>query len=223
MRWALGIALFAIAGSWGCTTERSPKPVSSSSTADMSNALSTALDTHQTINFAAGIVLQSQGALIQSLVGALERGGYVEAVDHCHLQALSLTDSLQRSMGVGIRRLTDRPRNPDNRAFGEAAAYIENARKQVELGALPMQVEPAMFSNSYGSAHRVFFPIGTHGMCVKCHGHPGTDIVPDVWAALKARYPADEAHGFGPNDLRGIWEITVPADRVPARAWPTGF
>lgn len=221
MRWTVGFAFFAMAWSWGCTTESSSKPVGSD--AKITNEVATVLDTNQVINFAAGIVLQSQGALIQSLVGALERGGYVEAVDHCHLQASSLTDSLERSMGVRVRRLTDRPLNPDNRASGDAAAYIENARKQVELGALPMQVEPAMFSNSDASAHRVFFPIGTHDMCVKCHGHLGTDIVPDVWAALMARYPADEVHGFGPNDLRGIWEITVPADGVPARAWPTGF
>ncbi|MDE0059891.1 MAG: DUF3365 domain-containing protein [Defluviicoccus sp.] len=45
-------------------------------------------------------------------------------------------------------------------------------------------------------------------MCTVCHG---TNIAPEVAAALDALYPDDLARGFEVGDIRGAFSIVQPA------------
>jgi len=42
---------------------------------------------------------------------------------------------------------------------------------------------------------------------LSCHGAPGTDIKPEVYAQIKKTYPADEGIGFKQGQLRGLWSV----------------
>ena len=46
--------------------------------------------------------------------------------------------------------------------------------------------------------------IPTGNLCVACHG---SNIQPDLLAAIKALYPSDKATGFKVGDLRGAFVV----------------
>ena len=50
-------------------------------------------------------------------------------------------------------------------------------------------------------------PIVTQPLCLTCHG----DVQdPALAARIKDEYPEDEATGFQPGDLRGVFWVTYP-------------
>ena len=49
--------------------------------------------------------------------------------------------------------------------------------------------------------------IPTGEVCVACHG---SELSPEVTAALAELYPQDQATGFQPGDIRGAFTITQP-------------
>ncbi len=52
-----------------------------------------------------------------------------------------------------------------------------------------------------GDTTRVYKPLVTKKVCLKCHG---SDLSPKIADALKASYPNDHATGFKEGDLRGV-------------------
>jgi len=52
-----------------------------------------------------------------------------------------------------------------------------------------------------GETTRVYKPLVTKKVCLKCHG---SDLSPKVQEALKSAYPNDHATGFKEGDLRGV-------------------
>ena len=53
-----------------------------------------------------------------------------------------------------------------------------------------------------------------NGMCLNCHGEPGTDISAETQKALAELYPEDKAIGHKIGDLRGMWSIRIPKKEV---------
>lgn len=52
-----------------------------------------------------------------------------------------------------------------------------------------------------GNVVRVYKPLLTGGICLKCHG---TNVSPKIADALTSAYPKDRATGFKKGDLRGV-------------------
>ncbi len=52
-----------------------------------------------------------------------------------------------------------------------------------------------------GDTTRVYKPLVTKKVCLKCHG---SDLSPQIQDALKSAYPNDHATGFKEGDLRGV-------------------
>ncbi|MDX1314163.1 MAG: DUF3365 domain-containing protein, partial [Eudoraea sp.] len=52
-----------------------------------------------------------------------------------------------------------------------------------------------------------YFPILTNAMCLQCHGKPGEEVQEITLKNLKMYYPADQALGYGPNEVRGLWKV----------------
>ncbi len=50
--------------------------------------------------------------------------------------------------------------------------------------------------------------IPTGPVCLVCHG---SELSPDVRAALDEHYPHDRARGYQLDDIRGAFSITWPA------------
>jgi len=139
-----------------------------------------------------------------SLQAALQGGGPVAAIGFCNEQALAITRTYEDTMRAEIKRVSDRPRNPGNAASDRELEYIRTTKAIMKSGEKPQAALREIDGRMVG-----YYPIATNGMCLQCHGNPGADIAPDTLAMLKSLYPRDKALGYGANELRGIWVISM--------------
>jgi len=150
------------------------------------------------------LAMETKAVLGSNLLKALKQGGPEHAVDFCSTRALVLTDSMSEVLGAGIRRVSDRNRNPANAVNAEELSYIQLCRMVLEKGEKPL---PRL--QEQGQTVTGYYPITTDALCLQCHGNPDTEISPATWTALQTRYPGDRAYGFALGDLRGIWVVEM--------------
>ncbi len=153
---------------------------------------------------ARGFAQQTQAALGKTLQAQIGQHGPAEAISFCNVKALPITDSIARVHGVTITRITDRPRNSANRANAREAQVMEMVRFS-----LSKETPPDWLRLSESGKTYYYFPIITNELCLQCHGAPGQQVTPEVGARLAERYPNDEALGYGPNQLRGLWKVSL--------------
>ena len=137
------------------------------------------------------------------LGAAIAEGGPTHAIPICSEKAGELTGEVAAAKGVTMVRLSDKPRNPGQRATGDDLAALEAMREKPA---------PQLVRRDDGSAVvRLPIVLG-NPLCLKCHGG-ADDIDAGTLSVLNERYPADEATGYRLDELRGIWRIEVPPGR----------
>ena len=150
------------------------------------------------------IAAQAFGVLSSRLGKAIADAGYTNAIEFCSVHGITLTTSVGVTNEVLLRRVTHRPRNPQNRADTNELAIIRQFETELSKGATP---SPVVAANKPGS-FTYYAPIVLNlPLCMSCHGEPGTDIKPDTLAQIQKAYPADGATGFKLGQLRGLWSI----------------
>jgi cytochrome c551/c552 len=165
----------------------------------------TAIPTDEPLEQGRSYTMSTKAVLGSNLLAAIKQYGPEGAVDFCHTHALPLTDSMATHHGAAIRRVSDRPRKPLNRANAEERAYIaalKNARANGE------ELGPRLVYRNNTAVG--YYAIETSAMCLQCHGSPHQHISPATLAAVNKKYPADEATGYGENEIRGIWVVELP-------------
>lgn len=145
--------------------------------------------------------LETQKVLGKNLMQAIQSQGALHALEFCNIRAIPLTDSMAQHYATSIRRVSDKPRNPDNQANAEELKYIEQFKKQVAAGQYPLPV----VLERQGIA-QFYYPIVTNSMCLQCHGK-STELKPEVAQKIRSLYPADKATGYSENEVRGIWSV----------------
>ena len=153
---------------------------------------------------ARGFAQETQAALGKTLQAQIGAHGPAEAISFCNVKALPIADSIARAHGATINRITDRPRNRANRANPEEARVMGMVRFS-----LSKEIQPDWLRLSENGTTYYYFPIMTNGLCLQCHGAPGQQVTPEVGARLAELYPEDEALGYGPNQLRGLWKVSL--------------
>lgn len=153
---------------------------------------------------ARGFAQQTQAALGKTLQAQIGQNGPAAAIAFCNVKALPITDSIARVHGATITRITDKPRNAANRANAEEAKVIEMVRFS-----LSKEVPPDWLRLTENGTTYYYFPIMTNELCLQCHGTPKEQVSPEVGARLAELYPNDEALGYGPNQLRGLWKVSL--------------
>lgn len=148
------------------------------------------------LNFA----LETKKVLGKNLMGAIQKNGTLEALKFCNHRALPLTDSLSNHFNATIKRVSDKNRQPKNKATGESLKMIAYFR---DLIAQKKAYEPIAFERK--NHVDVYYPIETNSMCLQCHGK---NINPEVNKQILKLYPDDLAFDYDENELRGIWHIT---------------
>ena len=136
-------------------------------------------------------------------MAALQRGGTKEAIPFCNIRAIPITDSMALATRAQIQRVTNKARNPKNKANKYESSLIEEYRMQLSQGE---KLQP--HSANYSGNEIYYFPILTNTMCLQCHGKPGEDVEEITLKLLKKYYPADEALGYESNEVRGLWKVT---------------
>ncbi|ASV31726.1 c-type heme family protein [Maribacter cobaltidurans] len=150
------------------------------------------------------MALSTQKVLGKNLMGKMQKEGPVAALKFCNEKAYPLTDSMAIVHGANIKRVSDRARNPMNRANTQELKYIAYFKERIKA---EEDYEP--ISVEIGDKTNFYYPIITNDMCLKCHGKKGNDIRAEVVSILQERYPEDEAIGYSANEVRGIWSIVL--------------
>lgn len=146
----------------------------------------------------------SKAALGKKLIAAIAKNGPDGAVEFCNTNALPLTDSLSLAYGAKIRRVTDKPRNPLNKASNRELIHIAGFKEKLVTG---NALKPVLDLNEDGQVN-FYSPIITNAMCLQCHGKPEVQITTSTLSRLDKIYPEDKARGYQENEVRGIWAIS---------------
>ncbi len=147
--------------------------------------------------------LGTKQVLGANLMGTIQKKGVPAALTFCHERAYPLTDSMSVAFSAKIKRVSDRPRNPKNKANSIEEAHIQTFKQ-----ALEQKTEMLPMVADLGEEVQFYAPIITNAMCLKCHGDTKTDVSLDVQNLLLEKYPNDKATGYRINEVRGIWSIT---------------
>ncbi len=144
--------------------------------------------------------LETKKLLGKNLMGTIQEKGTIEALEFCNIQAMPLTNSMAVKFNASIKRVSDKNRNPNNKANTEELKYIAQFEKQM---AAKETIEPVTIESE--NKIQFYYPIETNTMCLQCHG---TEIKPEVSKRILKLYPNDLATGYNENEVRGIWSIT---------------
>jgi len=147
--------------------------------------------------------LTTKAVLGKNLMGTIQKKGTLEALEFCNIRAYPLTDSMAVVHNASIKRVSDKPRNPKNKANAEELEYINTFKMLV---AEEKEINPIV-KETEKDVH-VYYPIVTNSMCLQCHGKPETNIKPEVLKTLTLLYPEDQAKGYSENQVRGIWNVS---------------
>jgi len=145
--------------------------------------------------------LSTKNVLGQNLMGSIQKKGVLEAVVFCNIKARPITDSIAIMHNAIIKRVSDKARNPKNKANSEELKYINLYKSQL---AVNQEVKPTVIEKQDNI--QFYYPITTNTMCLQCHGKE-TNITPEVRTKLLKLYPNDLAYGYSENEVRGIWSI----------------
>ncbi len=156
------------------------------------------------------IVKSAQGTLQAALLEAIEEKGIKEAINFCQLNAYSLIQSLEDSLDVDIKRVSQKARNPEDQPDSieneilKAYAYNfspENAISQLQ----ELDEKNLIYTQPIAIAN---------GLCLNCHGIRGETMQEDIYQHILSKYPEDPATGYALGELRGMWSIKIPKKTV---------
>lgn len=148
------------------------------------------------------ISAHTQSVLLKNVAQQIKKGGVENALEYCHINASSLTDSLARIYSGKIWRLSDKNRNSNNtiQTAIDQKAWKEFSQNNVMSGVVLQDSEEVF----YYKPIRLGMPT-----CLKCHGIEDEDISAKTLSVIKQKYPEDKATGYSLEELRGMWKIKI--------------
>lgn len=152
------------------------------------------------LNYANG----TKSQLGKNLLAAIKEFGPAGAVKFCNTRAIPLTDSMAKVYKVTIKRVSDKPRNPNNKANETELSFINELKNNISNG---KKLTPKVIEKDGKMIG--YYAIETNKMCMQCHGRKDSDISPETYNAISKLYPADKAFNYGENQIRGIWVVEM--------------
>ncbi|WP_291866424.1 DUF3365 domain-containing protein [Maribacter sp.] len=147
--------------------------------------------------------LSTKAQLGKNLMRTIKEKGTVGAVEFCNIKAITLTDSISVINNALIKRVSDKPRNPKNKANATELGHINTFKKLVSE---EKEINPIV--EKVNKKIHFYYPIKTNSMCLQCHGKSLKNIEIATMATLKVLYPNDKAIDYDVNEVRGIWSIS---------------
>lgn len=147
--------------------------------------------------------LNTKKELGKNLMGTIQKKGTLKAVTFCNKKAYPITDSMAVAQNATIKRVSDKPRNPKNKANTKELELIAQFKNAIAKNEEYTPVTEVV----NGKVH-FYAPITTNSMCLQCHGSPEKEIQPEVLNTINNLYPEDMATGYAVNEVRGMWSIT---------------
>lgn len=122
------------------------------------------------------------------------------AMGFCTAQADSITKEVNSKLPkyASVRRTALKTRNEKNVADAIDLKVMQEYEASIEAKTfLPADIKVV----EEGDTVRVYKPLVTKGVCLKCHG---MDISKEIQEVIQTHYPKDQAHGFELGSLRGM-------------------
>lgn len=142
-------------------------------------------------------------AIRKQLLLKLREGGVPAALTYCQAHALPITDSLSQRYGVNIKRVSNKNRNPLNKANKLESFLIRGYENDLHEKKNP---EPRLVLKNDTVLY--YKPILTQALCLQCHGTVGQQITEEHAALIQKLYPYDKAINYQLNQVRGLWQIS---------------
>lgn len=149
------------------------------------------------------MAIATKKELGQNLMKAISERGTAGAVEFCNIKALPITAKKEEEFNATIKRASDKPRNPTNKANTRENEVISIFKQTLANGE---QADAIVDKN--GDEFEFYYPITTNEMCLQCHGEVGQEVADETYKTIKLKYPEDLAVGYDVNQVRGIWHIT---------------
>lgn len=189
-----GIVLIAISS---CETTKNEE----SSNTDIQQTNTQSESDYQTLG--QQIALKAKSSLGEKLAQAIGEKGVPGAIEFCNLNAISITDSVSKSLNASIKRVSDKPRNKANQAREGELFYIDMCKK-----ALAADKELKPFISQDDNKFMGYYPIVTNQICLSCHGD-SKNIGTETLAKINSLYPDDKATGYKENEVRGLFVVEL--------------
>jgi len=152
------------------------------------------------------VVKAFAGALKGELQQAIEAGGPPNAIEVCNRVAPGIAEDQGERRGWEVGRTSLKLRNPDNSPDAWEREVLMSFEARKAEGEDVTKLEHYAFVEQEGrQIFRYMKAIPTGDVCLACHG---SELSPEVTAALAELYPQDQATGFQPGDIRGAFTIT---------------
>lgn len=152
------------------------------------------------------IAKQLKEQLSARLRSAMADSGPVGAISACQLDAPEIASQLSAQFNAKVGRTALRIRNPANMPDTTQRTVMQEFELSLAEGRVPVE---HFVTEPDGSA-RYMKAIVIQPGCLACHG---SDLVPELKAAIAALYPDDRATGFAVGDLRGAFVIQWPSTK----------
>ncbi|WP_077531354.1 Tll0287-like domain-containing protein [Vreelandella utahensis] len=166
------------------------------------------------IDGARKIVRQLATELSSELRTAMKEEGPEAAIRVCRDRAPAIKSRLSRETGWRITRVGTRVRNP---LLGMPDAHesevLSHFQEELDQGADLQNLEHTRIQKAGDARYlRYTKAISVKPQCMGCHG-PEENQPEAIRKALETQYPADQATGYKPGDLRGAFSIIQDLSR----------
>lgn len=152
------------------------------------------------------IIKQFGGTLKPQLVQAMKEDGPVHAIEVCASKAPAIAKQLSQETGWEIKRVSLKARS----ASAKPDMWEEKVLKDFDAKqAAGKPVGKLMATSMKDGKFRLMKAQGVQAVCLTCHG---TNIQPEVRAALLKHYPNDQATGYKLGQVRGAFSLTKLLD-----------
>ncbi|TLP40610.1 Tll0287-like domain-containing protein [Arcobacter arenosus] len=146
------------------------------------------------------------GAFQKTLSSKISNGGLPNAATFCSTNSHDLAQEVFKTLpqGISLKRITSKPRNPNNKASKEELLVLNQLKNNFEKNQSLDMIVKQKSPNHY----QVYKPIKVDAICLKCHG---TNTIRDekAYDIILKMYPTDKAIGYALNDFRGAFLVDI--------------
>jgi len=177
-------------------------------TALLSTSMSLASDMNTTTD--AGVTVKQEGIKYIKMLGGALKGKLqthmkadktgLAAMGFCTAKADDITKEINSKLPkyASVRRTAMKTRNPNNAADTlDQKVMAEYEASIIAKTFLPADIKVV----EEGEVTRVYKPLLTKGVCLKCHGN---ELSKEIQGEITTHYPKDQAVGFKQGSLRGV-------------------
>jgi hypothetical protein len=155
-------------------------------------------------------LIQEFATTLQSeLKAGMQEGGPTTAIAICQDRAPAIAADLAERSGWEVGRTSLKTRNAAANApdAWETQVLTEFDARRAAGESVETMAYAEVVETEGGTTYRFMKAIPTAEVCLACHG---TDLTPEVAAALDERYPDDAARGYALGDVRGAFSLAKP-------------